>query len=113
MALGIKVTGYVGDRCVLNVEPRWWDADTLTKDPRFTGSNDTGSYPDWDADLTVEELRELHERYRPKASSGIYGFPEWQRRIAPDVAAIDSVLAGEKGELSGFHVLVFTWDSGL
>lgn len=113
MALGIKLTAYVGDRCVFNVEPRWWDADALTEDPRFTRSNDTGSYPDWDADLTVDELRELHERFRAKASAGIYGFPEWQRRIAPVIAEIDSALAGEKGELSGSHVLVFTWDSGL
>jgi hypothetical protein len=112
----ITITFHVKDRSakpVLNVEPRWWDADALCADPRFKMSNETGSYYDWSADLTVKEFRDLHEAFRPQATSGVYAAPDWQKIIQPKIKAMDYALAGAHGKISNIHVQVAEWESGL
>jgi hypothetical protein len=32
------------------IEPRWWDAEVLCADSRFTMTNESGSYFDWGTD---------------------------------------------------------------
>jgi hypothetical protein len=52
----------------LTLEPHWWDIGDVRlrfKD-RWVVTNETGSYMDEDADITLEEARALHEQYRPK-----------------------------------------------
>jgi hypothetical protein len=95
------------------IEPRWWDAEVLCADSRFTMSNETGSYFDWSADLTAAEVRDLHESFRPQAMSGLYGLPDWQKIIQPQLQAIDGALAGALGQIAKVSVQVFEWESGL
>ena len=97
----------------LQIEPRWWDADELCKDPRFEMTNETGSYFDWSADLTAAEFRDMHEAFRPRATSRFYGAPDWQKIIQPQMQVIDGMVAGALGEISKVNVKVFEWESGL
>ena len=97
----------------LQVEPRWWDVDDLCSDPRFEMINETGSYFDWCTDLTPDEFRDMHEAFRPRATSRFYEAPDWQRVIQPQVQAIDDALAGGLGEISKVKVKVCEWESGL
>jgi hypothetical protein len=98
---------------LLNVEPRWWDADDLCADSRFEMSNETGSYYDWSADLTVREFINLHEAFRPQATSGVYAAPDWQKIIQPRIKAIDDAVAGALGKIVKIEVRVAEWESGL
>jgi hypothetical protein len=104
--------GLASNKSVLNVEPRWWNADDLCADSRFEKTNESGSYFDWDADLTVREFRELHEKFRPQATSGIYTGAHWQAIIQPKIQAIDEALAGALGKIVKIHVQVAEWESG-
>jgi hypothetical protein len=101
------------DEPALRVEPRWWDADELCADPRFTMTNETGSYFDWSADLTVAEFRAMHEDFRPLATSSFYEAPDWQEIIQPRMQVIDGALSGALGEIEKINVTVFEWESGL
>ena len=96
---------------VLVIEPPWWNADLLCADARFTMSNETGSYYDWDADLNEEEFKEMHEKFRRDAQR--YASPGWQERIAPMMQALDGALEGALGPISKANVCVFEWESGL
>ncbi len=98
---------------VLRIEPRWWDPEALCADPRFSMTNETGSYIDWRADLTEDDFRALHEAFRPQATSGIYGIADWQRVIQPQLQVIDGALAGALGAISNVKVTVLEWESGL
>jgi hypothetical protein len=93
-------------KSVLDVEPRWWDAEDLCADAQFTKSHDSGSHFDWDAHLTVEEFIRLHERFRPRATSGVYARHDWQEIIRPRIQAIDGALAGTLGKISKINVRV-------
>lgn len=97
---------------VLSLEPRWWDKEALRRDPRFVESNETGSYFDWDADLSLAEFRELHERFRPLANQGVFEYSGWQARIGPELEQIDAAVAGDLGPIRHVHVAVFEWESG-
>lgn len=91
----------------LVLEARWWDTDELCKDPRFIQSNDTGSYYDWDAELSVPDFQILHERYRVQMQTGLFAGDDWQKVIQPKMQMIEAALAGGLGTLSHIHVNVF------
>ncbi len=74
MAFDVLITGMTKDgETLLELNPvPWWDSDTLMDDDRFTVSNETGSYADFDADLNLHDMRALHEHFRPAATAGVY-----------------------------------------
>jgi hypothetical protein len=98
---------------VLVIEPRWWDTEELRSNPKFSKSNETGSYFDWDADFTEAEFRLLHEHFRPLATLGRYADSDWQKRIQPQLHILDAALAGGLGTIAKIHVSVYEWESGL
>jgi hypothetical protein len=97
----------------LRVEPRWWDADKLYADPRFTMISETGSYFDWSANLTVAEFLAMHDAFRPLATSSFYEAPDWQGIIQPRMQVIEGALAGALAEIEKINFTVFEWESGL
>jgi hypothetical protein len=118
MAFSVKVTGFPiggGDTAptaILTVEPSWWDDKSLRADPRFARS-ETDGYLDYDADLSVEGMRLLHESQLPNASSGVYAEKSWRHIIHCELAVLHAALHDDPGEYSRFHVRVFEWESGL
>jgi hypothetical protein len=115
MAFSVQVFGYsraTGEKA-LELELRWWVPGMLWDDPRFIHSNDTGSYSDYDADLSVEEMRELHERFLPAATSGVFEHPHWQAVLQPKLRRLHDALYERADEFSHFRVNVFEWESGL
>ena len=113
MAYSVRVKGISKDqRPILIIEPPWWDADELMKDNRFVVSNETGSYFDHDADLSVEEAKDLHSKYREEAITGLYGGEAWQKRIRPMLEELDKAFGLGADKYSHFHVTVFEWESG-
>ena len=106
----IKLIGMGGER--LELEPRWWPEEVLCADPRFSQSNETGSYNDWDAKLSIAEFRELHERFRPEASKGIFADADWQAINQPQLQIIDLAINGALRSLDRAEVGVHEWESG-
>ena len=115
MAFAVLITGYSKDagQVLLKVEPPWWYADQLRNDDRFAHTNETGSYSDYDADVSLEEMREIHEEFRLAATTGVYENHEWQARIQPMLKELDEALSAGSDAYSHFHICVFEWESGL
>ncbi len=101
-----------GRNAEFRMEPPWWPVDILVGDPRFVMSTESGCYVDYDADLSAAEFRELHERFRPLASRGVFQFDDWQKIIVPMLENLDRLLESSEPGSPGFHVRVFSWESG-
>ena len=112
MAFAVRLIGYAksNDSALVDIEPSWWDPHELMCDARFVQSNDTGSYFDYDADLSVAETRELHERFKPAASGR---GDKYQEAVRPMIERLDALFTSDESGLSHFHVRVFQWESGL
>lgn len=115
MAFSVKISGISKETggAVLHMEPPWWNADQLTKDKRFVVSNETGSYFDYDTNVSVKEMRELHEGFRLAAVTGVYGSDGWQKVITPMLQKLDEALYSQQAVYSYFHITVFEWETGL
>ena len=96
---------------LLYLEPRWWEARQLMDDPRFEVSQ-TAGYVDLDADFSLQEFRELHERFKQNAITGLWGGDAWQEIIPPQLKVIEDVIAFAAETDAQFHVTVFEWESG-
>jgi hypothetical protein len=94
------------------MEPVWWPEKILMEDPRFIETRDLCGYLDYSADLSLDEARELHERFKPLSALGVYSFEDWQKRIRPMVAELDAVFGSPAPEFHRFLVSVFEWESG-
>jgi len=115
MAFDVMVTGVAKDtgETLLEINPVvWWDTDALVNSNRFTVSNETGSYADFDADLSHEEMRVIHEYSRPAATSGVFEGEEWQESIQPEMKQLDQALYKQSDRYHHFHVTVYEWESG-
>lgn len=115
MAFDVMITGIAKNgETLLEVNPVvWWDTDQLMKDDRFMVSNETGSYDDYDADFTLEDMRDIHEYFLPAATEGVYGEKEWQESIQPMMKELDTVLYEQADRYHHYHVLVYEWETGL
>jgi len=115
MAFDVMVTGLAKDtgETLFELNPVvWWDADLLINSSRFTVSNETGSYADYDADLSIDDMRALHEHFRPAAKSGVFKWKEWQESIQPEMKELDTALYEQANQYDHFHVNVYEWESG-
>lgn len=97
---------------MFSMEPPWWPKQELRQDQRFKKSAENG-YLDCSAILSITELSEIHERFRPLATLGIYECKPWQDIIRPMIIALDDALCGKTGNISHFNICVFEWESGL
>ena len=69
MAYSVRIKGISKDtkQVLLNMELLWWNAYELQRDKRFIESNEDAGYLDYIADVSLEEMRILHERFRAEA----------------------------------------------
>ena len=113
MSFSVRISATSGKdgKELLYLEPRWWEARDLMDDPRFVISR-TAGYVDLDADVSLEEFRELHERFKPNAVTGLWGGEAWKEIIPPQLEAIEGVIGSAAETDARFHVRVFEWESG-
>jgi hypothetical protein len=55
----------------------------------------------------------LHERFKPRATQGVYEYTRWQELVQPMLQELGLVFGSRAHEFSYFHVNVFEWESGL
>jgi hypothetical protein len=115
MPFSVKVKGKSKDgaHALLDIEPPWWDAVQLREDARFIETCNTPGYLDYEADVSLEEMREVHERYRHAATTDVYEYDKWQEIIRPMMLELDKALYSQFDEYLNFHITIFEWESGL
>jgi hypothetical protein len=137
MAYSIRIHGLGRDGTeLLQMEPHWWEISKLSENVQFKWieSNDTGSYSDDDADISIDEARILHEQFRPEllatiaynlecvesskmrtdehAASVLKQYLDYVERLQSALNALDFAVGEGAGDFSHFHICVFEWDSG-
>jgi hypothetical protein len=114
MAFLVRISAYGHDagKPLLALEPSWWPARELRNDPRFVESVGDG-YLDYSARLSVTDACELHEKFKPRAFSGLYADKAWQAIIRSQCAELDAAFAAGAGKYSHFTVRIMEWESGL
>lgn len=122
---------------LFRIEPEWWVQSELGRHVSFKwiSSDDTGSYSDSDADISIDEARILHDQFRPRLKKLIaYNtkcLKSYEKDAGPDAAllaeeyaeyvselqshltALDSAVGRDAEKFSHFHICIFEWDSGL
>jgi len=69
-------------------------------------------YRDYIAELSADQLKKLHEQFRPEATSGVYKSEGWQERIQPILKVSDEALYANSDQYAHFRVGVYEWESG-
>ena len=90
----------------------WWKNNEIREDPRIKEIVD-GGYADYEATLSVEELRQMHEHFKPYAASGVYADERWQQVIEPRLSELETVFIDRADEFSHFVVGLYDWSSGM
>ncbi|MDD2854320.1 MAG: hypothetical protein PHU01_02190, partial [Desulfuromonadaceae bacterium] len=113
MAFSTKIFSYPIDttKPTVEIEPNWWNSRELKVDPRFVACGPNSSYNDYEAYLTVSEMMELHEKYRPQAVKDCE-LASTKDRILPKLELLDEILYVKSDLYSRFRVYVFEWESG-
>ena len=115
MAFSLKVTGYSrkDGRALMEIEPNWWDAQELMQDRRFAEPQQQGRFQHYHADLSLDEMRELHDRYKGNVTT----IQRWLcfrfKKLSPPCRELHHALHRRSRNYSHFHVNVFEWESGL
>ncbi len=106
---GILKNG-VSDDFQFSIKLFWWPHDQLMKDSRFSEHYYYG-YHDYSAELTVDEARELHERFKPNAESYVNIYqPD---KIISMLATLDNALTENADKYESIIVKLSEWESGL
>ena len=92
-----------GDACPVFNPAVWWKAKDLMEDPRFRVTDRIYWYSI--ACLDQKDMRELQERFRPRAQS----IDHWRR----DSDRLDALLADRENSGRWWVVTVYEWESGL
>jgi len=118
MSFDVRITGVLKDSSsdnqhFLRVEPPWWLTAELRDDERFTLSGNS-SFRDYNAELTIEEIRTLHEQNKPAGmpGSGTFGDESWQKKIQPIMEEMEKAFYQESDRYQYFQVFIFEWVSG-
>jgi hypothetical protein len=115
MAFSVKITGYskADGKTLMEIEPHWWSTKDLMQDNRFVKAHEGRRYYDYNADLSLGEMRELHDRYKDNVTS-IQKFLCFRfKKFSPPCRELHDALHRRSHKYSGFHVNVFEWESGL
>ncbi len=91
-----------GDPCPAFNTAVWWRGGDLMKDPRFRVTDPVYFYS---ACLSVDEMRELQEGFRPRAE----GLDHWKR----DSDRLDRELQSAENYGRWWVVSIYEWESGL
>ncbi len=141
MAYSILFSGFKKGKkkAAFHIEPHalWWDIAELLKAiaPNWVVTNETGSYEDEDADISLDEARKLHQLFKPKllrliedgtesieraktrtdkyAAQVLADDTTYVERLNAELETIESALGKDAGSFSHFHICIFEWDTGM
>ena len=114
MAYVLSITGYskTDGKESFYLEPFWWRQQEFTEDPLVKKIVE-GGFLDYEANLSAEELLEMHTHYKPYLSDDWYQTEGWQKLIKERVGALEWATNEGANEFSHFIVGLYAWDSGM
>ncbi|OQX37049.1 MAG: hypothetical protein B0D96_02905 [Candidatus Sedimenticola endophacoides] len=114
MEFSVTLTGYSekDGQVLMELEPRWWDGRELIRDARFVKQGGRGLYRDYDADLDLDEVRELYTRYQDNIHAAQRLLCFRRLRLSLPCQKLRSALYGRR-RCSHFRVNVKQCETGL
>ncbi len=138
MAHGLRLSGIgrSNGKELFRIEPNWWNISDLGKLVKlnWAKTNETGSYSDEDADVSIDEARILHEHFKPvllkqiafnvgclesykkdtdeHAASRVQQYTNYVAELRENLQTIDIALGEDADKFAHFHLCIFEWDSG-
>ncbi len=134
--LQLSGIGRANGKAPFRIESNWWTISDLGKLVKlnWVKSNKTGSYSDDDADISADEVRILHEHFKPvlleriafnvgclesykkdtdkHAAARVEDYTRYVSRLKEELQTIEAALGEDAGKFAHFHLCVFEWDSG-
>ena len=114
MAYVLTIRGYskADGKEAFYAEPFWWKDQEFKQDPRVKAVSD-GVFLDYEAELSAEELGELHEHFKPYADNTRYDTELWQKLLKERLEALDRATKDGASQFSHFVAGLYEWSSGL
>ena len=71
MAYSVSITGFSknNEEKIFSLDALWWDGFRLLSDSRFKSFEVNPGYLDSSASLSIDEMKELQDKYRPEKDS--------------------------------------------
>ncbi len=106
MAFGIRISGLpaIGDEPIWTTEAPWWREAELRDDARFEDASWCPGYADYEAVMTVGEVKALAAKYAAETL-----LDHFKERMDD----LERKLANHDGRLDRVRITVFEWSSGL
>jgi hypothetical protein len=111
MAFSTKIIGWskeTGKMLYVKEHIPGWDCWQLMEDKRFESEVSNG-YLDYSARLSINEVKELNLRFKPKKDS----YLNTEKYFKKEIKDLNDVLQTAHLYFSDFTVVVFEWESGL
>lgn len=138
MAYGLRLTGIAKNerKELFRIEPTWWTIPKLREfiKLKWITANDTGSYSDLDTDIALDEVRKIHEYFKPEilkritynvhclesskedtdehAAHRVAEYTKYISQLKGELDTIESALGVNAEKFANFHLCIFEWDSG-
>lgn len=134
--LQLSGIGKANGKALFRIEPNWWTISELGKLVKlnWVKTNKTGSYSDNDADICADEVRILHEHFKPilleriaynvgcletckkdtdkHAAARVAGYTRYVSQLNKELQTIEAALGEDADKFAHFHLCIFEWDSG-
>lgn len=138
MAYSLRLSGFgkQNGKTLFVIEPNWWSISDLKKivTINWVRTNATGSYSDDDADISADELRILHEYFKPvlldridynvgclesykkdtkkHATTLVEDYTMYVAQLKGELYTIEAALGEDADKFAHFHLCIFAWESG-
>lgn len=138
MAYGLRLSG-IGKKAakeLFRIEPTWWKISEVRElvAQDWITTNQTGSYSDDHVDISLDEARKLHERFKPEilktiaynvsclkshktstsehAPKLVEDYSEYLSQLEEELYSIEAALGSDADNFAHFQLCIFEWDSG-
>ena len=138
MAYSLRLSG-IGKQDgkeLFRMEPAWWEISEVRKlvTVNWVKTNETGSYSDEDADISLDVARRLHEHFKPEIleqiafnvsciesaeespdeyhADYVASHAKYVAELKEELHTIEAALGADAGNFTHFHLCIFEWESG-
>ncbi|HEX8266317.1 MAG TPA: hypothetical protein VF596_13005 [Pyrinomonadaceae bacterium] len=114
MAQILSIRGYSKStgKEILYLEPFWWKHQQFSDHSLVKEIIEEGFY-DFEATLSPQHLREMHELFLINLDNDLYKTDHWRKLVRERVAALDWATGEGANEFSHFIAGSYEWDSGM
>ena len=138
MAYSLRLSGFGknGGKELFRIEPAWWPISEVRGLVQldWVRTNETGSYFDEDADISLDVARKLHEHFKPGIleliafnvscveeamespdefhADYVASYSKYVAELKGELHTIETALGANADSFAHFHLCIFEWESG-